>query len=215
MVCGLKWKTCACPWFNYEAVEEDRLAHMRVPVPAAGPGFIPGLIFDNDTHNPMPDNPFRPRIRRRDNNLADQIRALDLNGGPATPEPMEDYNYNFGVGNAAPHHMNETYVRPVPQARLTNAHNNRAPASKSNIQSPASEPAPTLTQCFAIKVTVLGLNVVTFFNISVNVVAYVPCPLGSKSNSGNNNNLLGCSTCEINTFNNLTAQVFPPNLGQG
>lgn len=31
MVCGLKWKTCACPWFNYQLVEDDRLNHMRVP----------------------------------------------------------------------------------------------------------------------------------------------------------------------------------------
>jgi hypothetical protein len=31
MVCGIKWKSCNCPWFNYETVEQDRLDHMRVP----------------------------------------------------------------------------------------------------------------------------------------------------------------------------------------
>jgi hypothetical protein len=31
MLCGLKWKTCNCPWFNYDAVEADRLRHMRIP----------------------------------------------------------------------------------------------------------------------------------------------------------------------------------------
>ncbi|KAK2738001.1 hypothetical protein FQN55_000807 [Onygenales sp. PD_40] len=30
MICGSKWKTCTCPWFNYAAVEADRLAHMNV-----------------------------------------------------------------------------------------------------------------------------------------------------------------------------------------
>jgi hypothetical protein len=31
MICGLKWKSCDCPWFNYEAVENDRLQHMNIP----------------------------------------------------------------------------------------------------------------------------------------------------------------------------------------
>lgn len=38
MVCGLKWKTCACPWFNYQVVEEDRLNHMRIPEPGGNGG---------------------------------------------------------------------------------------------------------------------------------------------------------------------------------
>ncbi|KAI9886831.1 MAG: hypothetical protein M1823_001330 [Watsoniomyces obsoletus] len=34
MLCGAKWKTCNCPWFNYEQVESDRLNHMNVGQPA-------------------------------------------------------------------------------------------------------------------------------------------------------------------------------------
>lgn len=34
MLCGLKWKTCECPWFNYAHLDdEDRLQNMRVPEP--------------------------------------------------------------------------------------------------------------------------------------------------------------------------------------
>lgn len=34
MLCGLKWKTCECPWFNYAHLDDDdRLQGMRVPEP--------------------------------------------------------------------------------------------------------------------------------------------------------------------------------------
>ena len=32
MICGSKWKTCDCPWFNQDAVDNDRLEHMQIPV---------------------------------------------------------------------------------------------------------------------------------------------------------------------------------------
>ncbi|KAI9683887.1 MAG: hypothetical protein M1829_004222 [Trizodia sp. TS-e1964] len=32
MICGLKWKTCNCPWFNYgQTAEDDQLNHWNVP----------------------------------------------------------------------------------------------------------------------------------------------------------------------------------------
>ena len=31
MICGSKWKTCNCPWFNYDQVVTDRLNHMNIP----------------------------------------------------------------------------------------------------------------------------------------------------------------------------------------
>ncbi|KAK7557968.1 hypothetical protein IWX48DRAFT_183613 [Phyllosticta citricarpa] len=34
MLCGAKWKTCECPWFNYTSLEDDdRLNDMRIPEP--------------------------------------------------------------------------------------------------------------------------------------------------------------------------------------
>src|SRR5436190_9935404 len=32
MICGSKWKTCDCPWFNYEVGDGDRLNHVNVPL---------------------------------------------------------------------------------------------------------------------------------------------------------------------------------------
>ncbi|OAF60435.1 hypothetical protein VC83_03386 [Pseudogymnoascus destructans] len=38
MLCGLKWKICACPWFNYDNIaDNDRLGHMRVHLPPPPP----------------------------------------------------------------------------------------------------------------------------------------------------------------------------------
>ena len=34
MVCAAPWKTCNCPWFNYQHIpDDDRLNDMRVPQP--------------------------------------------------------------------------------------------------------------------------------------------------------------------------------------
>ncbi|XXG94283.1 hypothetical protein Hte_000537 [Hypoxylon texense] len=36
MICGFKWKTCECPWFNYDPAEADHLDHldhMQIPEP--------------------------------------------------------------------------------------------------------------------------------------------------------------------------------------
>ncbi|OBT64231.1 hypothetical protein VE03_06865 [Pseudogymnoascus sp. 23342-1-I1] len=118
MLCGLKWKTCACPWFNYDNIaDNDRLGHMRVPMPhpPPPPGAFPGV------HIPPPPRP--PRLRRRGpDDLAGGMRGLDINAPPPpppppAPAPVAEYNYGFGVGNAAGHHMNETYRRPVPVPR--------------------------------------------------------------------------------------------------
>jgi hypothetical protein len=86
MLCGLKWKSCNCPWFNYETVEADRLNHMRVP---GG--------YDDEIRA-------RRRQERRDEDLA--RRMADIH--------VEEYL----VGNAAPHHMNERYIRPAPMAQV-------------------------------------------------------------------------------------------------
>lgn len=101
MICGLKWKSCNCPWFNYETVEADRLNHMR-PVD-----------YDDEIRA-------RRRQERRDEALA--RRMADLH--------VEEYL----VGNAAPHHMNEQYVRPAPMAR--------AAANAAMRQRPVPRPGP-------------------------------------------------------------------------
>lgn len=36
MICGNKWKTCDCPWFNHDALETDHLDHMQIPMNIRG-----------------------------------------------------------------------------------------------------------------------------------------------------------------------------------
>lgn len=50
MVCGDKWKTCDCPWFNYREVPDtDRLNGMRVPEPMR---MIYRRVFDSGMPRP-------------------------------------------------------------------------------------------------------------------------------------------------------------------
>ncbi|KAI5866758.1 hypothetical protein GGS23DRAFT_551946 [Durotheca rogersii] len=37
MICGLQWKTCECPWFNYETLDPDHLSRMQIPEPLVDP----------------------------------------------------------------------------------------------------------------------------------------------------------------------------------
>lgn len=66
MSCGLKWKTCECPWFTYQAVENDRLLHMNVGGNPAGfrgfPGYFP-LGHPNGHPNPLLRHPVERRER--------------------------------------------------------------------------------------------------------------------------------------------------------
>ncbi|KAI1381896.1 hypothetical protein F4677DRAFT_8165 [Hypoxylon crocopeplum] len=55
MICGLKWKTCECPWFNYDAVEADHLDHMQIPEP----------MIDRERLGPRSAPPVAPVIDAR------------------------------------------------------------------------------------------------------------------------------------------------------
>jgi hypothetical protein len=101
MLCGLKWKTCDCPWFSFEQIEDDRHDHMHFP------GWPP--LFERA---------LRPRhymeeieMRRRqdiDEELARRIQTLDVDD--------DDYNDGIGdmvgVGNGQDHFLNQDYRRP-------------------------------------------------------------------------------------------------------
>jgi hypothetical protein len=112
MVCGDKWKTCECPWFNYETVEADRLNHMRVP----------GVFYDEEEVQPIFQPPPRPanylgqiyERRRQERAERETLRRLErviLEDN----EPGDDYQGGIGdihgIGNGAGHLMNENYVR--------------------------------------------------------------------------------------------------------
>ncbi|KAI4088369.1 MAG: hypothetical protein LQ344_006154 [Seirophora lacunosa] len=81
MICGVKWKGCDCPWFNYQAVEQDRLQHMHVPVPRV-------VVLDGqqevDENHPRAARGYQAELdarreqERRDEELARRLQALGL-----------------------------------------------------------------------------------------------------------------------------------------
>ncbi|KAF6221675.1 hypothetical protein HO133_001643 [Letharia lupina] len=110
MICGLKWKTCDCPWFNYEAVEADRLIHMNVPQIRRAPIGNPARGYQEELD------------RRRDQELRDEafarrIQILGLDG----EADLIDLD-NAPYVNAAPHRTNEDWIRRAAEV-LSALHN--------------------------------------------------------------------------------------------
>lgn len=106
MICGNKWKTCDCPWFNYEAVEADRLLHMNIGqarrVYADGGGRAP-LRYQEEMD------------RRREQEQRDEViaRRMQVLGLDEAPNDMAGYNNAYhetvGIGNAAGHFLNQDF----------------------------------------------------------------------------------------------------------
>lgn len=136
IVCGAKWKTCDCPWFNYNNLPNpDRLNEMRVPEPIQ---MIYRQVF-RDALNPIPPPPPRPAAaepardiprgplpevtyqqemdqRRRQERLdADLARRLQL---ATLMDPDDDVRPHRrgdldlpGLGNVARHFLNDDFVQ--------------------------------------------------------------------------------------------------------
>lgn len=121
MICGLKWKTCSCPWFNYEAVENDRLLHMRVPEDPFRPRQLRPRTYDDEMNE-------RRRQERADGVLARRLQGL----GIVERDRDDDYNGGIGdimgIGNGAGHFMNETFRRPVLSGGANYTARDRRPA---------------------------------------------------------------------------------------
>ncbi|KAJ9213254.1 hypothetical protein DTO166G4_5061 [Paecilomyces variotii] len=100
MICGSKWKTCDCPWFNYGAADEgDRLNFMNVPQP----------VRNNVGYQEELDR--RREQERQDEALARRMQYLGLYN---RAEPDEANDGVFEVGNATGHFMNEHFhLRPT------------------------------------------------------------------------------------------------------
>ena len=107
MICGLRWKTCDCPWFNYEAVENDRLQHMNVPqarrVHANGGGADLPLGYQEELER-------RREQEQRDEALARRVQVLGLDDDdddddavptprPARPPRQHRRNANHNNNN--------------------------------------------------------------------------------------------------------------------
>ncbi|KAJ9632406.1 hypothetical protein H2203_000811 [Taxawa tesnikishii (nom. ined.)] len=132
MLCGAQWKTCDCPWFNYQPVPEgDRLQHMRIPEPI---NIIRRHIFgDPQQEQEGPAQPARRRPapnprdpartyqeevdarraqERADEALARRLQLANFDDGSDAERaaaPRNGFQDIFGVGNAGPHHMNDDF----------------------------------------------------------------------------------------------------------
>jgi len=135
MICAAPWKTCNCPWFNYNHLDEnDRLNDMQVPrvyrteevavveVPREPPSPTP-LARRSSTR--MRQRERDRSLERADEALAAHLQAqLFLNATPSTSEGRRSApNVQiYGVGNTGSHHMNDSYtVRPLATAAARTA----------------------------------------------------------------------------------------------
>lgn len=165
MVCAAPWKTCNCPWFNYQNLDEDdRLNDMRVPYmperdvveviemppePAPPPAR---RVSTRARHRPDRD------LERADEALAAHLQAsLRLNGTPTHSEVRRsDPGVQvYGLGNSGGHHMNDSYtVRPLATSAARTAVRMSTPRSLfgrrlSVRESPRHPPAPVTASTMA------------------------------------------------------------------
>ncbi|MCJ1379312.1 hypothetical protein MMC17_002413 [Xylographa soralifera] len=137
MICGAKWKSCDCPWFNYAAVEHDRLLHLNV-AQARAQALRPDAGIPRAYHDELD----RRRAQERDDEaFARRVQALHLLD-PPDPAITTNNNYPgavFAVGNAAGHFLNEHFV-------LNHAAANYVPLQDTSTPAPQQRPAVLLRQ---------------------------------------------------------------------
>lgn len=131
MVCALPWKTCNCPWFDYQHIpDDDRLDETRVPYSNRHPDVevieiteepSPPLVrrsstrtsrtrhrSERDRPRDRPDGALAAHLHSQRHLHTPNIAASSLNRGDLVN--VETY----GLGNSGGHHMNDSYqVRPV------------------------------------------------------------------------------------------------------
>ncbi|KAL8899792.1 MAG: hypothetical protein Q9207_006015 [Kuettlingeria erythrocarpa] len=105
MICGVKWKGCDCPWFNYQTVEQDRLAHMNVPI-------VRRVVVDGqevDENHPRAARGYQAELdarreqERRDEELARRIQALGVDQpGVGIYQVVDDAEFGAHIWGETP-----------------------------------------------------------------------------------------------------------------
>ncbi|MCJ1334892.1 hypothetical protein MMC09_000157 [Bachmanniomyces sp. S44760] len=103
MICAAKWKSCDCPWFNYEAVENDRLRHMNVPG-ARREGANAPRRYQEEIDQ-------RREQEQQDERMARRLQDLGLVGDDQDDEGEEGPGGLYAIGNAAGHYLNRDFIR--------------------------------------------------------------------------------------------------------
>jgi ariadne-1 len=162
MVCAAPWKTCSCPWFNYQHIDdEDRLNDMRIPYTTRQQDDVVEVIELPD--EPSPPLPRRSSTRNRnrsgrdrdlehtDRTLAARLQAqLDLEPPRTVSETRraDPVAQVYGIGNAMGHHMNDSYtIRPVANTSVRTTPRTSAPrgsffSRRVTREAPAPAPVP-------------------------------------------------------------------------
>ena len=116
MICGAQWKSCDCPWFNYAAVENDRLNHLNIAQAREEVG--------NGGANLNRPRAYHEELeRRRDQERQDEAMARGMQGLDLGHDfrPRDLFGI-FGVGNAAGHFANDHFEQRATDI-LTGAYN--------------------------------------------------------------------------------------------
>ena len=173
MVCAAPWKTCNCPWFNYQHIDDDdRLHDMQTPYT---PQQHADLNVVEVIEEPSPPLARRPNTRARhrsersrDLDRADQVLSahlqaqLHLNSTPTVSEVhrTDPVVQVYGLGNSGGHHMNESYaIRSLPTSAARAAARTAAPRASffSSNRRSVREP-PVSTRASAAASTMAGLS---------------------------------------------------------
>lgn len=123
MICGAKWKSCECPWFSYDTIEQDPPDLMQMPSPGldreprnGGDGIIPRDFRTG--RGPLPGARGRQPTyeedlyRRRVQELEDEGYARRLQYDERDDDDYtSDYGNDGGLGNAAGRFVNDEYRR--------------------------------------------------------------------------------------------------------
>lgn len=143
MMCGAKWKSCECPWFNNDTAEQDRLDSMRVPSPIidrdrlgtgdslsprdcrTGRGVVSGARSRQPTYE---EDVYSRRLQvQEDENYARRLLY---------EEPEDDYANGYddvvSLGNAAGHFMKERNYRNRSQSLVQPAVASLAPFERTS-----------------------------------------------------------------------------------
>lgn len=135
MICGARWKTCDCSWFNYDPAEDDQLEHMQIPLPVrdrfgvrptvdvppsptrqarsgSGMSAFPGPRPRSQHYE---DDPHLRRLQEgRDEAYARRLQNYQESEGGPEDDFLGGFGDIHGLGNAASHHMNDNF-RPRPR----------------------------------------------------------------------------------------------------
>jgi hypothetical protein len=155
MVCAAPWKTCSCPWFNYQHIpDDDRLNDMRVPYPQqARYADVEVIEIPEEPSPPLarrnsvraPNRSERDLPRPESRRLSAHLRnSLHLNPTPtvSSVRRTEPEVQMYGVGNAAGHHMNDSYAIRTPVSAVRTATRTSTPRGSFFTSTRRAAPAP-------------------------------------------------------------------------